>query len=69
MTGTSCQPAFSISSKAPQLLIRALDHVQNFLEAVFLRVAMECLLGDADDWSLVLEYRLKSVLSFDPTVG
>jgi hypothetical protein len=50
-------------------LIRPLDHVQNFPEAVFLGVAMEWLLGDEDVWSLVLEYRLKSAITFDPTVG
>jgi hypothetical protein len=31
-------------------------------------VAMEWLLGDEDVWSPVLEYRLKSAITFDPTV-
>jgi hypothetical protein len=30
---------------------------------------MEWLLGDEDVWSLVLEYRLKRAITFDPTVG
>jgi hypothetical protein len=50
-------------------LIRPLDRTQNFLEVVFVRVAMECPLGDEDVWSPVLEYRLKSAITFDPIVG
>jgi hypothetical protein len=50
-------------------LIRPLDRVQNFPEAIFLRVAMEWLLGDEDVWSPVLEYQLKSTITFDLTVG
>jgi hypothetical protein len=30
---------------------------------------MELLLGDEDVWSVELEYRLKSAITFDPTVG
>jgi hypothetical protein len=47
---------------APKFLLR-------FLEVVLLGVAMECLLGDEDLWSPVLEFRLKSAITFDPTVG
>jgi len=43
--------------------------LQGFLEAVFIRVAMEWLLGDEDVLSVELEYRLKKIISFDPTVG
>jgi hypothetical protein len=50
-------------------LIRPLDRAQIFLEAVFLGVAMESLLGDEDVLSLVLEYRLKKAITFDLTVG
>jgi hypothetical protein len=50
-------------------LIRPLDRAQNFPEAVLFMVAMEWLLGDEDVWSLVLEYRLKRAISFDPIVG
>jgi hypothetical protein len=39
---------FSIGSKGPYILIRLLDCSQTFTEAVFLRVAMEWLLGDED---------------------
>jgi hypothetical protein len=48
----------SIGSKGPYLLIRPLDRAQIFTEAVFLRVTMECLLGDENVWSVELEYRL-----------
>jgi hypothetical protein len=34
-----------------------------------LGVAMECLLGDEDVWSPILEYRLKSLITFDLTIG
>ena len=30
---------------------------------------MEWLLGDVDVWSAKLEYQLKRVITFDPTVG
>jgi hypothetical protein len=50
-------------------LIRPLDRAQRFPEAVFLRVAMECLLGEENVWSPVLEYRLKTAITFDLTVG
>jgi len=30
---------------------------------------MEWLLDDEDVWSVKLEYRLKRVIAFDPTVG
>jgi hypothetical protein len=50
-------------------LIQPLDRAQNFQEAVSVRVAMECPLGDEDVWSPVLEYRLKSAITFDPIVG
>jgi len=50
-------------------LIRPFDRAQTFTEAVFLRVAMEWLLGAEDVWSVELEYRLKRVIPFDQTVG
>jgi hypothetical protein len=50
-------------------LIRPLDHAQTFTEVVFLRVAMEWLLGDEDVWSVELEYQLKRAIPFDLTVG
>jgi hypothetical protein len=50
-------------------LIRPLDRAQKFLEVVSHGVAMEWLLGDEDVWSPVLEYQLKSVIIFYPTVG
>jgi hypothetical protein len=34
-----------------------------------LGVAIEWLLGDEDVWSGELEFRLKTALTFDPTVG
>jgi hypothetical protein len=34
-----------------------------------LGVAMEWLLGDEDVWSGELQFRLKTALTFDPTVG
>jgi hypothetical protein len=42
---------------------------QTFTQAVFLRVAMEWLLVDEDVLCGELEYRLKRVIPFDPTVG
>jgi hypothetical protein len=59
----------SVGSKGPYLLIRPLDRAQTFTEAVFLGEAMEWLLGDEDVWSVKLEYRLKSAITFDPTIG
>ena len=50
-------------------MIRPLDLIQNFIEVVFIGVAMEWLIGDQDVWSPVLEYRLKSAIIFYPTVG
>ena len=61
----SCRPY----SKGPYILIRPLDPAKNFPEAVFLGVAMEWLLDDEDVWFVALEYRLKRVIAFDPTVG
>jgi hypothetical protein len=46
-----------------------LDCTKKFPEAIFLGVAMEWLLDDEDVWSVKLEYRLKRVIAFDPTVG
>ena len=43
--------------------------LQGFLEAVFLGVAIEWLLGDEDVWSVELQYRLKRAITFDPTVA
>jgi len=42
--------------------------LQGFQEAVFLRVAIELLLGDEDVWSVKLEYPVKRAKTFDPTV-
>jgi hypothetical protein len=50
-------------------LIRPLDLSQTFREVVFLRVAMELLLGCEDVLSVELEYRLKRSIPFDQTVG
>jgi hypothetical protein len=47
----------------------ALKFLQWFLEAVFIGVAREWLLGDEDVWSVELEYRLKRTITFGPTVG
>jgi hypothetical protein len=55
----------SIGSKGPYLLIRPLDLSQTFKEVVFLRVAMEWLLGEEDVWSVELEYQLKRSIPFD----
>ena len=54
-----------IWSKKQYLLIRPFDRAQTFTEAVFLRVAMEWLLGAEDVWSVELEYRLKRAIPFD----
>jgi hypothetical protein len=43
--------------------------LQGFSEAVFIGVAMEWLLGDEDVWSIELQYRLKTAITFDITVG
>jgi hypothetical protein len=59
----------SIGSKGPYLLIRPLDRAQTFTEVVFLRVAMELLLGDEDVLCGELEYRLKRAIPFHPTAG
>jgi hypothetical protein len=59
----------SIGLKGPYLLIRPLVRAETFAEVVFLRIAMEWLLGDKDVWCVELEYRLKRAIPFDPTVG
>jgi hypothetical protein len=59
----------SIDSKGPNLLIRPLDRAQTFTDVVFLMVSVEWVLGDEDVLSVELEYRLKRVIPFDPTVG
>jgi hypothetical protein len=59
----------SIGSKGPYLFIRPLDRAITFTEVVFLRVAVEWLLGDEHVWSVELECRLKRAVPFDPTVG
>jgi len=69
VTRMSGRSNFSIGSKGPYILIRLLDRSQTFTEAVFLRVAMEWLLGDEDVWSVELECRLKRAIPFDLTVG
>jgi len=51
------------------LLITPLDRAETFTEAVFLRVAMEWLLGDEDVWSVELDYLVQKAMPFDPTVG
>jgi hypothetical protein len=43
--------------------------LQKFPEAVFLVVAMESLLGEEKISSCQTNLRLKSALTFDPTVG
>ena len=43
--------------------------LHEFLEAVFLSVALDSLLDDEDVWSASLEERVKRVITFDPTVG
>ena len=50
-------------------MIRPLDGAQTFTEAVFLRVAMEWLLGCEDVLSVELEYQLKRSIPFHQTVG
>jgi hypothetical protein len=69
MTMMSGRSNFSIGSKGPYLLNLPLDRAQTFIEAVFQWVAVEWLLGDEDVWSVKLEYQLKRVIPFDPTVG
>ena len=69
MTRMSGRSNLNIVSKGPYLLIRPLDCAQTFKEVVFLRVAMEWLLGDEDVWLLVVEYQLKRAITFDPTIG
>ena len=59
----------SIGSKGPYLLIRPLDLSQTFREVVFLRVAIEWLLGEEDVWSIKLDHMVKRAIPFDPTVG
>jgi hypothetical protein len=46
-----------------------LDRAQNFSKAVFLRLALEWLLGDEDVWLVEFEYRFKRAITFDPTIG
>ena len=72
MTGMCCSPAFSICSKEHNFGSDrwiTLKILQGFPEAVLLGVAMEWQLGDEDVGSPVLEYRLKSAITFEPTVG
>jgi hypothetical protein len=69
VTRMSSRSNLSIGSKGPYLLIRPLDRSQNFTKAVFLRVAMEWLLGDEDVSSVDLEYRLKRAIPFHPIIG
>ena len=45
-------------------MIRPLDGAQTFTEAVFLRVAMEWLLGDEDVWSVDLSIVSKGPFLF-----
>jgi hypothetical protein len=59
----------SIGLKGPYLLIRPLVRAETFAEVVFLRIAMEWLLGDEDVLSVELEYQLKRAIAFDPHVG
>ena len=58
----------SIGSKGPYLLIRPLDVSQTFRDVVFLRVAMEWLLGEEDVWSVKLDHLVKRAIPFDLTV-
>ena len=43
--------------------------LHEFLEVVFLRVALDSLLDDEEVWSASLEKQVKRVITFDPTVG
>jgi hypothetical protein len=43
--------------------------LHEFLEAVFLSVALHSLLDDEQVWSASLEKQVKRVITFDPTVG
>jgi hypothetical protein len=58
-----------IGLKRPYLLIRPLDRAQTFTDVVFLMVGVEWLISDEAVLSVELEYRLKRVIPFDPTVG
>ena len=49
-------------------MIPPLDRAQTFSEDVFLKLAMEWLLGDEDVWPVELKDRLKRAITFDPTV-
>ena len=69
MTRISGVSNLSIDSKGPNLLIRPLDRAQTFTDVVFLMVAVEWLISDEDVLSVELEYRLKRVIPFDPTIG
>ena len=46
-----------------------LKRLHEFLEAVFLRVALDSLIDDEEVWSASLEYRVKRVITINPTVG
>jgi hypothetical protein len=50
-------------------LIPPLDRAQTFSEDVFLKLAMEWLLGDEDVWPVELKDRLKRAITFDPIIG
>ena len=43
--------------------------LHEFLEAVFLSVALDSLLDDEQVWSASLEKQVKRVITFDQTVG
>ena len=43
--------------------------LHEFLEAVFLSVALHSLLDDEQVWSASLEKQVKRVITYDPTVG
>jgi hypothetical protein len=68
VTRMSSQSNLIIWSKEQYLLIRLFDRAQTFTEVVFLRVAMEWLLGDEDVWSVELNHLVKKAIPFDPTV-
>jgi len=46
-----------------------LKRLQQFPDVVFLGEDIEWLLGDEDVLSVEIEYRLKNVITFDPTIG
>ena len=53
-------------------MIQSLDPMKfypEFLDVVFLVVAMELLLHDEEVWLVILEYRLKTGITFDMIVG